>query len=84
MAVEYLNALDMAVAEQSKAPPRELDDQVDALDIDRYEAERRSAQQACRVGDERILRSGAFEVGPRPAPVGARAIGVDVDHRGRY
>lgn len=54
------------------------------IDIERYEAERPAAEQACRVGDERVLKSDRFEVGYRPQPLDPGAVSVDVDHRGKY
>jgi hydrogenase maturation protease len=53
------------------------------LDIQRYEQERPSAESACRIGDERILLSGAFM--PRsPERTEAQGLQVDVDYRGKY
>ena len=53
------------------------------LDIHRYEQERPSAELACRIGDERILLSDAFEVYP-PEFNEAPGLQVDVDYRGKY
>ena len=52
--------------------------------MDRYERERPGAEQACRVGDERVLNSKNYDVTYRPAPLEPGAIDVDVDHRGKY
>lgn len=54
-----------------------------ALDMRRYEQERPSSAQACRVGDQRILQSGTFEVRPPPAS-DLPSLQVDVDYRGKY
>ena len=54
-----------------------------ALNIQRYEQERPPAELACRIGDERILQSGSFEVRPLPAP-DLPSLQVDVDYRGQY
>ena len=53
------------------------------LDIDRYEQERPSASEACRVGDSRILESGAFEL-RAPEPALDDRLSIDVDYRGKY
>lgn len=54
------------------------------IDIDSYERGRPQAEQACRVGDERVIRSKKYSVGYRPEPLDPGAINVDVDHRGKY
>jgi len=54
------------------------------IDMQRYEKERPSAAEACRVGDGRVLASAAYSVAPRPFPLDSDALHVDVDHRGKY
>ncbi len=54
-----------------------------ALNIQRYEQERPPAELACRLGDERILQSAAFEIRP-PQATGQPSLQVDVDYRGKY
>ncbi len=54
------------------------------IDMDSYEADRPSAQDACRVGDERVLQADEFTVGYRPQSLDPGAVSVDVDHRGKY
>ena len=49
-----------------------------------YESERPDAAAACRVGDERVLKSSRFRVAYRPEPVAPDSLSVDVDHRGKY
>jgi len=58
----------------------ELDDP--ALNMLRYEQERPDAELACRLGDERVVRSAAFEI--RPPHSLEDALQVDVDYRGKY
>ena len=53
------------------------------LDIQRYEQERPTSTEACRIGDERILLSEAFEVRP-PVSTEELSLKVDVDYRGKY
>lgn len=51
------------------------------LNMQRYEQERPEAHEACRIGDERVLKSSAFTVQP-PSSIGG--LKVDVDYRGQY
>jgi hydrogenase maturation protease len=79
MALSYLGSFGViadAVSEQI-----ELSDPI--LNIQRYEQERPSAIEACRIGDERILHSPAFQVRP-PVPANEQGLQVDLDYRGKY
>ena len=78
MALEYLQRFGVTV-ELTQAPNALSDP---ALDIQRYEGERPSADQACRLGDERVVLSEAFQI--RPLPQADGNLQVDVDHRGKY
>jgi hydrogenase maturation protease len=50
-----------------------------------YEAQRPSAEHACRVGDDRVLNSSEFNVAYKPYRLDSDAsIRCDVDHRGKY
>lgn len=53
------------------------------LNMRRYEQERPSADDACRIGDERVLHAEGFELRP-PQPADQRTVQVDVDYRGKY
>ena len=53
------------------------------LNIQRYEQERPTATEACRIGDDRVLQVEGFELRP-PQPVDERTVQVDVDYRGKY
>jgi len=49
---------------------------------DRYEGDRPSAAEACRVGDERVLRSDSWELGNRSHPLSDEGrVSCDVDPR---
>ena len=48
-------------------------------DIDSYESQRPSADQACRAGDARVLQSPDFKVAYRPVPLEGESLSVDVD-----
>jgi hydrogenase maturation protease len=54
-----------------------------AIDMDRYEHERPSEEEACRHGDSRVLESPMYKVEPRPHSIDD-SVSVDVDHRGKY
>ena len=55
------------------------------VNLEHYEKHRPSADQACRIGDERVLKSPDFQVVYRPHPVDPEnSISCDVDHRGKY
>jgi len=79
MALTYLQGF--GVNAESVAAPAELADPI--MNIQRYEQERPSPEQACRLGDERIVLSAAFEVKPPPAS-DLPSLQVDVDYRGKY
>lgn len=82
-------AIDMALAylEDFGIQADRIDDAAEladpALNIQRYEQERPSSAQACRIGDARILNLGTFEVHVPPCGDG-RTLQVDVDFRGQY
>ena len=53
--------------------------------IERYEQERPSEENACRVGDERVLKDDRFHLQYKPHPLETETrISCDVDHRGKY
>lgn len=54
-----------------------------ALDMQRYEQERPSSAQACRIGDQRVLESGTFTLHQPPSSE-LPSLRVDVDYRGKY
>jgi hydrogenase maturation protease len=53
------------------------------LNIQRYEQERPTASEACRIGDDRVLQVEGFKLRP-PQPADERTVHVDVDYRGKY
>jgi hydrogenase maturation protease len=79
MALGFLHAF--GISAETIVADIDLADPV--LDIQRYEQERPTAQQACRIGDERVLQVEGFELRP-PQPVDERTVQVDVDYRGKY
>ncbi len=79
MALAYLSQF--GVAAQALSSPEELPDPM--LNIERYERERPSPEQACRLGDERVLLSEAYEL-RQPQTLDQANLQVDVDYRGKY
>jgi hydrogenase maturation protease len=79
IAIDYLHRF--GISAERADQDSELPDPV--LDIQRYEQERPSVEQACRIGDERILLSDAFVV-HTPEYAEAPGLQVDVDYRGKY
>ncbi len=55
------------------------------IEMAAYETQRPSADDACRVGDDRVLRDRNFNLSYRAHPVDpGSSIACDVDHRGKY
>ena len=79
LALAYLHNFGISV--ECVDSPAELSDP--ALNMQRYEQERPSADLACRIGDQRILLSQAFEV-RLPEQTDWPSLQVDVDYRGKY
>ena len=79
MALAYLNRF--GVVAEAIHTPEDLGDPM--LNMQRYEQERPTPDQACRQGDERVLLSGAFEV-RLPQVLDQTGLQVDVDYRGKY
>lgn len=83
-ALEWLQDLGVEGKRRSRPLDRQASIAGGEIDLARYEAERPAAEEACRVGDERVLGSDRFQVGYRPQPNSPDAVSVDVDHRGKY
>lgn len=83
-AIEWL--ADLGIPAARRAEPRGRDESIAGgeIDLERYEAERPSRDEACRVGDDRVLNSDRYRVEYRPQPLDPGAVSVDVDHRGKY
>jgi len=55
------------------------------INMDIYEKERPPEDVACRIGDERVLKSPDFHIQYKPYPLDPEStISCDVDHRGKY
>jgi hydrogenase maturation protease len=80
LALEYLADFGIHIQPLTAETPIELSDPM--LNINRYEAERPTESQACRIGDERIVYAPNVKIIP-PASIDG-AIPIDVDFRGQY
>lgn len=55
------------------------------INMEAYESMRPGADEACRVGDDRVLNSKDFHIQYKPHPLDPDSkISCDVDHRGKY
>jgi len=76
LVLAYLNELGIA------PNPIAGDNERQALDLERYESERPSPEQALRKGDPRVVLNEAYEIVPMAGL--EEGVSVDVDHRGKY
>jgi len=83
-ALDWLEALGVEAVRRAEPLDRHASIAGGEIDLARYEAERPAPEEACRVGDERVLGSDRFQVGYRAQPANPDALSVDVDHRGKY
>lgn len=83
MALEYLKGF--GIHAQRRAEPLKADTVAAGAiaDMETYEAQRPTEQQACRLGDARVLGSAEFEVAYRPTAVDGVSVGVD-QHLDKY
>ena len=78
-AFDYLKQFGVKV----QAIDRNIDLSDPMLNMPRYEQDRPMPEQACRIGDERILNSDAFEIRPQQTTA-AGSLQIDIDYRGKY
>ena len=83
VAIEWLAALGVHAARRATPLPSAETLSPTPLSLERYEADRPTAEEACRIGDARVLASDAVRFDPKPSPID-RPLRVDVDHRGKY
>jgi len=84
-ALDYLARFDIPVACRCAPLPEETRLAPPALEIDSYEAQRPDAASACRVGDERVLRSDAYRIEYRHVPLDGEPLAVGLDqHLDKY
>ena len=83
-ALSWLAELGIEARKRAEPLPKEQSIAGGEIDLERYESDRPEATDACRVGDERVLKSDRYRVGYRPQALDPGAVSVDVDHRGKY
>ena len=84
-ALEWLQQFDIKVTARDKPLPETESLAGAEVCLTKYEKERPAPEEACRVGDERVLKSKEFKVEYRPHPLEPDSkISCDVDHRGQY
>ena len=84
-ALDWLQQFGVNPSKRSQPLPSEQSLAGREVNLEHYEKHRPSADQACRIGDERVLKSPDFQVAYRPHPVDPEnSISCDVDHRGKY
>ncbi|WP_428605800.1 HyaD/HybD family hydrogenase maturation endopeptidase [Sedimenticola sp.] len=77
-AVTYLRGQGIPV--QARSRPLDIDPYAAAIgDMRRYENERPGPEQACRLGDGRVVWSGDYRVAYRPADLEGRSLRVGLD-----
>lgn len=83
LALDYL--AEFGIHARRRAAPLKPDVAVSGAisDIEFYERGRPSEQEACRMGDARVLNSGNFSVDHRPADADGVSVGVD-QHLDKY
>ena len=83
LAVNYLKALGIQATVRTEPLPEKEALSPSELALEQYESGRPPAAEACRLGDERVLKDNAIKFDPKPSPI-KQPIRVDVDHRGKY
>lgn len=80
IAIGYLAQLGIQAIPRTTPLPTHEQLSPSQLALAQYEAGRPSEEQACRVGDERILANQAFQFDPKPSLI-EQPVQVNVDHR---
>lgn len=80
IAIEYLAQLGIQAIPRTTPLPAHEQLSPSQLALSHYEAGRPGEEQACRVGDERILSNQAFQFDPKPSLI-EQPVKVNVDHR---
>ncbi len=84
-ALEWLQQFDITATCRAEPLPETESLAGAEVSLTKYEKERPAPDEACRVGDERVLKSKDFKVTYRPYPLDPDSkISCDVDHRGQY
>ncbi len=84
-ALDWLGKFDVKATRRAAPLPADQSLSGAEINIDSYEAQRPAADQACRVGDDRVVKSKNFHIQYKPQPLDPEnKISCDVDHRGQY
>jgi len=84
-ALQWLQRLDVHAQPRERPLPPEQTLAGYEVSMQAYEAGRPPPEIACRVGDDRVLKSPDFHVEYKPHPLqGETTLSCDVDHRGKY
>lgn len=83
IAIRYLEDLGLHITKRTKPLSATEALSPSELALEQYEAGRPSSDDACRVGDERVLAAENMRFDPKPSPI-EESITVKVDHRGEY
>lgn len=84
-ALQWLQQFDVHAHRREEPLPPEQTLAGYEVSMQTYEAGRPPPEAACRIGDDRILKSPDFHVEYRPHPLqGEATLSCDVDHRGKY
>ena len=83
IAIEYMHQLGIQIEKRTKPLPETELLSPSEIALEQYEAGRPSETEACRLGDERVLKDGKIQFDPKPSPI-EQALSVPVDHRGQY
>lgn len=80
-AIKFLN--DLGISPVRRDTPLSADERLTPpeLEMDLYEGERPSADEACRLGDERVLTDDSVSFDPKPVDLGPAPMSVNVDSR---
>jgi len=82
-AINYLERLGISCEKRHEPLPTSEALSPSQIALEQYEAGRPSEEQACRVGDERVLAAKHIQFDPKPSLID-KPLSVDVDHRGQY
>ncbi len=83
VALKYLKELGFNYTKRTQPLPKTEVLSPSELALEQYEAGRPSAEEACRVGDDRVLMSNNMVFDPKKSIID-KPYSVDVDYRGQY
>jgi hydrogenase maturation protease len=81
IAINFLQDLGIKINRRTNPLPENQHLSAASLNINQYEGDRPDEQQACRLGDERILAASNIEFDPKPCIDEPLNLNVSVDHR---